>query len=361
MHTTELSTKGGRRTYLTAGATGEINNNPRYYHRRMAKRKYSMTKTKKMDPAVETLYIRTPSVLSGATTDFYLDLSQCASLVNRRFYRQGINWVVGSMKLYTEGPTSLAVQKLPNTWVTFQAYKKAFDAWNKQQMDSIEESGAESAVARFRDFKIYADTGHVTATYAANLLPHDAQQPIPQPYATGEWQPSQIVLPNTNADASGSTVDPAERFLHMVGVNTFGASSRGIIEGYADSRAYPHSPDPVSPIIGGADNWMREMFDVGNDNSKITENATDRNDNLPYPQVNYPGGENQAASMQMHSISTTTGTTVGGMTSVKGGFFPCGLIKFTILNSDAVARGYAIIIDLIPGEHRGYMCESMLE
>ena len=34
----------------------------------------------------------------------------------------------------------------------------------------------------------------------------------------------------------------------MVGANN-AAGSRGIIEGYADSRAYPQSPDPVSPDI----------------------------------------------------------------------------------------------------------------
>ncbi len=89
----------------------------------------------------------------------------------------------------------------------------------------------------------------------------------------------------------------------MVGTNNNGGISRGIIEGYADSRAYPQSPDPVSPAIDSGNNWMRAMFDVGNDNEDITDNATDRNDNLPYPQVNYPGGQNQAPTLQVHDFS----------------------------------------------------------
>jgi len=105
--------------------------------------------------------------------------------------------------------------------------------------------------------------------------------------AGGEWQPSRIVLPNTIADASGTEIDPSSMYLHMVGVNTT-ASSRGVVEGYADSRSYPQSPDPVSPDLDDPDNWLRQMFNVGNDSEIITELATDINDDLPYPQVKYP-------------------------------------------------------------------------
>ena len=38
---------------------------------------------------------------------------------------------------------------------------------------------------------------------------------------------------------------------------------------------------------------MRDMFDVGNDSDKVVENATERNNDLPYPQVDYPGGDTQ--------------------------------------------------------------------
>ena len=34
-----------------------------------------------------------------------------------------------------------------------------------------------------------------------------------------------------------------------------------------------------------ANNWMRHMFDVGNDNADVVANVSDRNDELPYPQV----------------------------------------------------------------------------
>ena len=204
----------------------------------------------KIQPAVMTITLPTPSVSGGSTGRSYVDLSQIASLVNRRFYRQGLNWAVAGFKVSSLQPGSVSMAKLPNTWVTSNAWEKAFRAWNKQQMDAIEEAGAESAVARFRDFKVHADVTHVTAGYAANLLPVDYSG---NSYAAGEWQDSIIVLPNADLDpVSGARTEPREVQLHMCGTNeaVIGAgTSRGIIEGYADSRAYPQSPDPVSPAI----------------------------------------------------------------------------------------------------------------
>jgi hypothetical protein len=105
--------------------------------------------------------------------EYYIDLSQCASLVNRRFYRQGLNWAVAGFKLISGADVRAltSISKIPNTWVASNAWEKSFRAWNKQQMDAIEEAGAESALARFRDFKVFADVDHVSAGFAANLLP----------------------------------------------------------------------------------------------------------------------------------------------------------------------------------------------
>jgi len=328
-------------------------------------RKYSAKKrSNKIEPSVMTFSFATPG--SGAARS-YIDLSQVASLVNRRFYRQGINWAVGGMKVLSLQPGTVNCFKLPNTWVTSNAWEKAFRSWNKQQMEDVEESGSESAVARFRDFKVFADVAHVTQFIAAgsdlnatNLMPADSGGVL----ATGgEWEASQIVVPNVVADASGSDVDPIEYYLHMVGVNNNAGLSRGVLEGYADSRAYPQSPDPVSPVIGSADNWMRQMFDVGNDNVEVLNNATDKNDELPYPQVNYPGGETQMPNLEWHDSTTIFQNNVilgVGTQRLKGGNFPCGLVCIDWTPSGEAAN-LVIQIDMVPGTHRGYLCEPMTE
>ena len=309
-----------------------------------------------MQPAVQTITLATPG--TGAGT-WFVDLSQIASLVNRRFYRQGINWAVGSMKFLSTRGGQANVYKLQNTWVTSNAWEKAFRMWNKQQMDAVEDGGAESAVARFRDFKVFMNPDHVAAGIAANLLPLDGSG---APILPGEWEPSLIVLPNTSPGAGGDLIEPSERLLHMNGLNVNGTVSRGIIEGYADSRSYPQSPDPVSPDIASSQNWMARMFDVGNDINESLENATDRNDELPYDQENYPGGSLNFAGLQWHDIiqlHSTSGTTSIGTQMGKGGNFPCGLMAIN-WNPEEAAN-LVIQINLIPGSHRGYLCEPMTE
>ena len=313
----------------------------------MAKRKYS--KRSKIEPAVLTV----PFILPDGAATSTIDLSQVASLINRRFYRQGINWAVAGFKVISPGNAtgSLSIAQVPNTWVTSNAWEKAFRAWNKQQMQAVDDSGSQSAVAKFRDFKVFADVTHVTAGVAGNLLPIDFAGAA---YATGEWEASQIVIPH-GTGVGGTTV---ERSLHMVGSNFNGSDSRGVIEGYADSRAYPQSPDPVSPEIDNNNNWLAKMFDDGETFSDVLENATDRNDNLPYPQVNYPGGETQAPTLQYHDSAIISATTIGGVTTMKGGNFPCGLIR---VSSVIDTEGTILQVNLVPGNHRGYLCEPMTE
>lgn len=325
----------------------------------MARKSTKMSRQRNIEPAPLIMTFATVTTGTGVTLRSYVDLSQCASILARRFYRQGLNWGIAGIKVTSLQPGSVSVLKIPNTWVASAAWEKAFSVWNKQQMDSIEEAGAESAVARFRDFKVFADVQHFTAGVAGNLLPLDGTGAIA---AVGEWESSQIVVPQVLPDASGTLIEPIEYGLHMVGVNNNAGLSRGIIEGYADSRAFPQSPDPVSPDIGSANNWMRQMFDVGSDNTEITQNVTDRNDELPYPQVNYPGGETQLPGLEWHDfaqIYATSATTNVGITRIKGGNFPCGLLAIDWTPTGDNTANLVIQIDMIPGSHRGYLAEPM--
>lgn len=309
----------------------------------------------KIQPAVSTILINVPA--NGA---IYADISQMACLVNRRFYRQGLNWAVAGFRCNQKGGTTAGrfqIEKLPETWVMSNAWHKSFALWNQQQKDAMEESGLESTAAKFRDFKIYMDSDHVTATFGGNALP---VQPGGATFTPGQWEASEIVVPNTAADASGSDVDPTEYFLHMVGGNFGpGSASRGMIDGYQYSRSYPQSPDPVAPAQQSDFNWMRDMFDVGNNNAEIMDNVQNKNENLPYPQVDYPGGDTQAPVLQLHSHTDMN----AGATAVDNSFFmagtqvPCGLLKFTN-GTDQVIE---VFIDLVPGHHRGYLCEPMQE
>jgi len=309
----------------------------------------------KIQPATMTITLASPSVTGGQTGRSYIDLSQCLSLANRRFYRQGLNWAVAGFKVSSLQPGTVSIGKLPNTWVVSNAWEKAMRTWLKQQNDAIEEAGLESGVAAFRDFKIHADATHVNAGFSANLLPFDIAG---NAYAAGEWDASLVVVPN----AGGVAGNTQEYYLNMVGDDDPApVQSKGIIKAYAESRGVPQSPDPVT-LPGAEDSLFVQMFDKGMEQEDVVDNAIDRNDNLPYPQLDYPGGDTQAPSLEYHDFVTvfeTNATNGVGIQRLKGGNFPCGLIAVDW--SPVSSANVVIQIDLVPGHHRGYLAESMVE
>ena len=313
----------------------------------------------KIQPAVKTVMFTIPGNLPGVNVTRYADLSQVCSKLNRRFMRQGKVWVVAGFKFIasTGWQGEFNVQRLPDTWPVSNAWHKVYATWKKQQDEAIDDSGSQSAVAKYRDFKIHMDVGHVVQTFSSNLIPIDADGTS---IDAAEWQSSQIVIPQLDPDASGTLIEPREFSLHMVGPNNHGGISRGLISGYAHSRAFPQSPDPVSPAVDLSDNWMRAMFDVGSDSSEIVDNATDRNDDLPYDQDEYPGGETNFPGLQIVDIASITSAAVLSTRQLKGDTFPCGLIKLDH-NLNTAGSGCQLLVHLVPGNHRGYMAVPMKE
>ncbi len=305
-----------------------------------------------------TFTFATPGTTApGASLRSTVDLSQVASILARRFYRQGLNWAVAGIKVSSTQPGTVTCLKIPNTWMASNGWHKTFALWNKQMNDTLEEGGNESLRARFSDFKIYSDAAHRAAGYGANLLPADSAGVFAAP---GEWDPSHVVLPQTAADGSGTLIDPTEFTIHMVGAST--GNSKGIIQGYEDSRSFPQSPDPVGPSASSPNNWMSAMFDVGSASPEILDNAENENDDLPYPQTNYPGAGTQLPNLEWHDITQiygTSATTNIGNSRLKGGNFPCGLVTIVWTNSGDTPANLVFQIDMIPGNHRGYLAEPM--
>jgi len=337
----------------------------------MAKRKYSAKRTKNMEPSAMTMLFALPIAQVGTVS--YIDLSQCASLANRRFYRQGINWAVAGFKIVAQsGQTGgLTVSKLPNTWVMANSWEKSMRTWNKMNREALQET--ESVRPKFLDFKIYADNLHHDAGFDANLLPAGHVQ--------GEWIASKAVVPFGPADPG----DTAEFEFIAVGQNFPGASAAtglnavSLIEGYAASRGLPYAPDPNTPAdaddASGAtpENWMAAIFNEGIDQTSVVlEDMITENNQPPYPfegdgtsvDTMYPGGANNAAGMQPHDITNFTASSIGSISRLKGGNFPCGLIRFDAegwnLNPGETSV-LTLVLDLVPGPHRGYLCESMTE
>ena len=341
----------------------------------MAKRSYSK-KGSKIEPSMLTLSFAGPTVAPGAGVYAHVDLSQVASLVNRRFYRQGINWAVAGFKIFTQTgyEGTVAVSKLPNTWTISNSWEKSFRAWTKMNNEALAE--APSVRPKFLDFKVYANARHHTAGFAANLLPISSDGT----YAAGEWKASKFVIPDTTLGATGGV---QEREVIAVGSNYPGAGASGLnavsmIEGYAASRGLPDVLDPNTPDDSvdtdgvSPENWLQATFNEGTQQSADVLDTMSgplaENNIAPYPFENdgtatdtqYPGGANQGTGLEIHDNMNVQTTTIGGNTYLKGGNFPCGLIEFLFTNSGTVGA-VGIQIDLVPGNHRGYLCEPMTE
>jgi len=343
----------------------------------MAKRKFNQ-KARALQPAVMKLNFRIPVGAEGVTRAQYIDISESVSRLNRRFYRQGLNWAVANVKVSMLPaaqpgviPATAYVNSLQHSWTTANSWVKSFHAWKDQQDEAIDAMGAESAVARYRDYKVHADTDHIAATFANNLDPYSiGPGTVVGPPAAGlvtgatilpaeEWEASQIVIPNDGAPGVTN-----EYYLHMLGLSlAVGAGdSKGIISGYEHSRSHPQSPDPATPAIESS--WLNKMHDVGDNSDDIVTNAQDNNAELPYDQDNYPGGATNFAQMECQGYIMNNSNT--GVSTFNTGPFtaPCGLIRLDFLGqTTANTAGYynIVTVELVPGNHRGYLCETMEE
>lgn len=331
------------------------------------KSKGKLARRKKMQPAVMQLELQIPTGLS------YIDLSLCASIVNRRGYKQeNMNWAVSSFEFLGTASSSgtLAIAKLPETWIYSNAYQKSRALWhemNDQVLD--DEPGIQG---KYHDFKIAMDANMVAqsvqcqATPGGRILtPRDTNGTLTTGDFTGavmprsDWNYSTIQIPND--PASGVT---SEFSLHAVGPNQSVAAgdpvdSKGLIHGYAKARSRPQEQDPNVPLGEG---WMNELFDVGENNEEIREDLVDDNDRPPYALIgaasqreSYPGGSEELPTAQIHGFCQFSSTTVSSKNSIQGGMFQNGLMVI----SNSTSGTINCLIHLLPGNNRGYLCEAM--
>jgi len=325
---------------------------------------------KNIEPAVMTIPVALSAPFGFTTAT--ADLSQLASLMNRRFYRQGLNWAVAGFKvrIVGSGQGSVLVKKLPTTWTFANSWTKGFKTWTEMNKKALDD--AESVSGRFLDFKIYADSIHHNSGFVSNLLPNDGVATA----TPGEWIPSEIRVPNTAAPGTTTGFE-----LVGVGDNYPGASAAtglnavSLIQGYANSRALPLQEDPNVPQemvdAGGVtpENWMSALHNEGITQTSEVLFDVQAYDQPPYPYENdgtavttmYPGGGTQLPNLLVHDVTDLTATTISGTSYLKGGNFPCGLIRFDVQNTQPEVLNLVLLIDLVPGTHRGYMAESMLE
>ncbi len=307
--------------------------------------------------------------LTAEKQEGFLDIAQCLSRLNRKLFMQGMQYMIQEIRVnsYAAGATELQVYRMPDTWVTTNAWVKALAEWNEQHIDAARETGAESMKAKWRDFKVFMNEGHITDGGGNNILPKGFYLgDVSAGTVTQDWNASLLVVPNEG----GSTGTTEEFFLHMLGEDT--STSKGLVKAYAQSRARPNEPVPnVVAVDGGL---YTEIENVGEDLEEIIDNWSVSNNSPPYPLTNdtiyenYPGGvyvgsEGEGSySTKGHkeNIVPLSLNTPGSFRTVVPGFVaPLGLLYIGAAGTVEGEETVQVQIVCSPGNYQGVLAQSM--
>ena len=316
----------------------------------MARRKTRKSKVVKMEHHVNLKWTEAGSSDSPYSDSVYIDTAQCASILNRKLVRQGQMFRIKNMRIHTNDTSPNATIKvgvIPQSWPTFNSYRKARALWHKMNAMALE-NASEGLYPKYHDFKVYMDANHytenTTGTADENLLPvdfNDTEAP------SGEWVYSKY------AD-SGGTSD--EYFAWMLGAHsgsTGAWTGVGLIQAYAESRALPQADATVAGDLHPADveksPWVR-LFGDDDQTFEVIENLEGDNDSPPYDRVSYPGGSSNMANgkvvhfSRLQTVNSTTGTAIFSIPSFDA---PLGLIRVEIdaESSTASMQGVHIQFD----------------
>jgi len=285
----------------------------------------------------------------------FIDLAQCYSLINRLFCRQGMQIAIAGLSVSGNLDAKVTVDRLPESWPCINAWEKGYHVWRESQDQVLDMEPSISG--RYRDFKVFFNSVHQQAGVAGNLIP----QLFSLSFGgadTYEWDASEIQIPNDPAPDITTGYN-----FHILGSST--GSSKGLITGYAASRARPQQIDPNVVSSSTSEDWMREAFDVGSDLEEIRENLELKNHTPPYvlgaPGATgsfYPGGQVQGGAVPEAIMFTRAGL---GTQTFAGGFTaPCGLLRVTVQASGLAADG-RLVVRLMPGNYKGLMARPMVD
>lgn len=300
--------------------------------------------------------------LPAANAMYDLDIAQILSLANRKGLRQGYEYVIQDIEMVTDGNATMGISTLPTTWMLANSWVAAYDAWQTQQHEAVLDEQP-SLASKYRDFKIFFDTYHEQAGFAANLLPFGYQLT----FGLGDhydWEHTNIEIPT-----DGGALPPVRFNLHAIGPTT--ATSKSLVHGYALSRARPQQSDPNVPLYGG---WLQAIRDVAEIDPYVRQDVIHENEQPPYPvaeadgvnqsQEFYPGGNLQANSWVSYAkdILVTRKSTSLAMDSSGPFTAPCGLIRLDVaIGVENPPTGITFFLTLAPGPYKGVMARPMKE
>lgn len=300
----------------------------------------------KIQPAQRNLYfLITPS--SGAFSE-NVDIAKCLSVVNRRLYRQGMQYLVESVTMQPLQLTTLSalnIKTAGDTWMVHNAWKKAFNLWKKQRAEA--QQALPGISGKWADFKVALDDNDT----GASLMPRDGNGDV---FTCDEWALSEVFW-----DDDGTEQSPTFRIIGA----TDPTSAIGMIQEYHISRV---RPDAFNPDVDddASDSIYAKMLPMQDELSdQLIGDIEDDNDNPPYDLDQMVGGDTEGDYPFIQDILISQ-PSMGKAVSVPF-TAECGLIRLTggqFLASDGTTANdtpIAVQITVAPGAYKGVAAVPM--
>lgn len=323
----------------------------------MARKKTSMMKPKKLQPAVVSLNYDMPTSEVGVTR--YVDLAHDLSLVNRKLFRQGYQYAVAGITVTDAVGITNAVEFTANTagnsWITQNAWTKGHSFWNEMNKEVLEDNP--SVQGKWADYKVFLNE----AQSAANTLRVLDGASAPWP-AGEEWEISRYVVPQHDVDPATGAVLPASEFVAaLVGPDDLPNGRFSLVKAYEDSRATVQDIAPNVPV-GLPTSFYLQLMDDGSQDPELATVIQDANDQPPYCMGagEYPGGSAFGFSGATTRVARGVKNDFAPTMTLPGFTAECGLIQLGARR--ATGGGSAAIrvqIHLVPGDYRGVMAKPM--
>jgi len=305
-----------------------------------------------MQPAITSLvYVVTPS--SGEVTA-NIDIAKGLSTVNRRLYRQGMNYAVAGVSIgrFDTGITKCFLQTAGNTWMVQNAWKKGYALWRAQQREVLEVMP--SIEGKWADFKVTLDDVVTTATLNPrnSTTGGSAGDPV-----CDEWNLSEYVW-----DDDGTEREPN---FHLIGATNL-ASSIGLVQEYHISRARVQISDPAVDSTA-SDSIYAKSLGTDEMSDMLVDNVEGENDQPPYDFDEMYGGDTAGdLAPVIDEFSSSMHNSGRSIPFIA----PCGLIRVTIIskvNTDpgqpavliASDEPHTVFVHLAPGGYKGVLAEPM--
>jgi hypothetical protein len=293
----------------------------------------------------------------GASTQF-IDIAKALSIINRKFYRQGVYYYVNSVEVYNNETGVVDLHTLHDTWVTKNAWNRGFKIW--QQMNAL----ASVPQAKYKDFKVYMSDLHRTtgsanpAVYTINAGFNTSGTPV-----ADNWRYSQFVSADSDGDIDNT--DPANPvvnqeadnfYIHMIGDHV-GTSSNwesvGLIRSYGETRTRPQNLEPSTPPNPTMEeDPLLNLFDMSTE-EVINDIVNLSRDNraTPYNADTYIG-DNLYGLCHVARVGTEVG--VGRVGRASGFCAPFGLI---CVDPHGLSTAFRVVLNLAVGTYHGVYAE----